>query len=422
MKFEDYNISHHIKKNLLKMGIRKPTDIQFKSIPHILKGEDILAIAQTGTGKTAAFAIPVLSTIAYNKKNERRPDGIKCLVMVPTRELAAQLTTVFNEIADHTGINIMYVHGGVDQEGQIENLQAGVDVLIATPGRMFDLISQGYIKLNRVQTLILDEADHMLDLGFIKDIRDVLRFLPSKRQTLFFSATITPSIKKMAYSVVQNKAVRIQVSPKNPVARTVEHTVAFVQMDDKRYFLDYLINSGEYKKILVFVRTKVRAGRVQKAMERVGIATEVIHGEIEQKERSNLIDRFSTTNQGVLITTDVSSRGLDIPNVDLVINYDMPDKPENYVHRCGRTGRGNNRGVAIGFCSEEEEPILGEIETYMGKKVDVMEINRSEYLNVVDSSIDNSFGWRKLIKENEDLDIFDQVPEGKRKAKKKRKK
>lgn len=420
MKFEDYNISSHIKKNLSLMGLKKPTDIQFKSIPHVLKGEDVLAIAQTGTGKTAAFAIPVISTIAYNKLSQRREDGIKCLVMVPTRELAQQLSDVFNQIAKGTGVEIMHVHGGVEQDAQIKRLEERVDVLIATPGRMFDLISQGYIKLHRVNTLVLDEADHMLDLGFIKDIRDVLRHIPKHRQTLFFSATISRNIKKLAYSLV-NKPIRIQVSPKNPVARTVDHSIAFVEMDDKRFFLEYLFNGGDFKKVLVFVRTKVRAGRVQKAMERAGISSEVLHGDVEQKERFNLIEHFSNSQKGMLITTDVSARGLDIPDIDLVVNYDMPDKPENYVHRCGRTGRGKKKGVAIGFCSTEEQSAIEDIEQYMGKRLDVLEVSRSEYMNVVDSSVDLTVGWKKLMSDNPDLDSFDKVT-GKKNARKKRRK
>lgn len=420
MKFEDYNISSYIKKNLSLMGLKKPTDIQFKSIPHVLKGEDVLAIAQTGTGKTAAFAIPVISTIAYNKLSQRREDGIKCLVMVPTRELAQQLSDVFNQIAKGTGVEIMHVHGGVEQDAQIKRLEERVDVLIATPGRMFDLISQGYIKLHRVNTLVLDEADHMLDLGFIKDIRDVLRHIPKHRQTLFFSATISRDIKKLAYSLV-NKPIRIQVSPKNPVARTVDHSIAFVEMDDKRFFLEYLFNGGDFKKVLVFVRTKVRAGRVQKAMERAGISSEVLHGDVEQKERFSLIEYFSNSQKGMLITTDVSARGLDIPDIDLVVNYDMPDKPENYVHRCGRTGRGKKKGVAIGFCSTEEQSAIEDIEQYMGKRLDVLEVSRSEYMNVVDSSADLTVGWKKLMSDNPDLDSFDKVT-GKKNAKKKRRK
>ena len=221
MRFEEYSISPEIKKNLAKLGFKRPTDIQFKSIPSILKGEDVLAIAQTGTGKTAAFAIPVINMID-EKKRIKRPDGIKCLVMVPTHELVIQLTDVFIKLSRHTRVTTFGIYGGVEQEPQIEKLDKGVDILIATPGRMFDLRSQGHLNLDRIEILILDEADHMLDLGFIEDIQDLMKYLPKKRQTLFFSATINQKIKKLAYSLVSN-AIRIQISPKNPVAKNVNH-------------------------------------------------------------------------------------------------------------------------------------------------------------------------------------------------------
>ncbi|MDB4835221.1 DEAD/DEAH box helicase, partial [Cyclobacteriaceae bacterium] len=325
---------------------------------------------------------------------------------------------VFDDISRGTELEIFSVYGGVEQDAQIKKLEEGIDILIATPGRMFDLVSQGYIRLHRVNTLVLDEADHMLDLGFIKDIRDVLRFIPKHHQTLFFSATINKEIKKVAYSLV-SKPIRIQVSPKNPVAKTVEHSVGFISMDDKRFFLEYLLKEESYKKVLVFVRTKVRAERVLKAMERVGIKAETIHGEKSQDDRFNIMKGFKEAERAVLIATDVSARGVDIPNVELVINYDMPDKPENYVHRCGRTGRGNQKGVAIAFCSEQEEPILGDIEVYLGKKIEVLEINQSSYKNVVDSSIDHAFGWKKLMNSNKDLDFFEGTKK-KKDSKKKR--
>ncbi|MCD4730794.1 MAG: DEAD/DEAH box helicase, partial [Bacteroidales bacterium] len=227
MKFDEYRIADGIKTSISKLGFKKPTDIQYKSIPPILKGEDVLAIAQTGTGKTAAFAIPILHML-QDRKISGRPDGVKCLVMAPTHELALQIDSVFKTLGKHTRVTSFCIHGGVDQEPQIEQLNKGVDVLIATPGRMFDLVSQGALILRRVEILVLDEADHMLDLGFIKDIRDLMRHLPRKRQTLFFSATINEKIKKLAYSIVTD-AIRIQISPKDPVAKNIEHAVAFVE-------------------------------------------------------------------------------------------------------------------------------------------------------------------------------------------------
>jgi ATP-dependent RNA helicase RhlE len=399
MKFEDYSISFEIKKNLENLGFRRPTDIQFKAILPILKGEDVLAIAQTGTGKTAAFAIPVVHKIEKAKK-DKRADGIKCLVMAPTHELAQQIEEVFKTIARNTGVITAHIIGGVDQAPQISRLQSGVDVLVATPGRLFDLVSQGYIMLHRVETLILDEADHMLDLGFIKDINDLLRFLPKKRQTLFFSATINPKIKKLAYSLV-NKPIRIQISPKNPVAKNIEHRVAHIEMDDKRAFLERLINENPESKILVFVRTKVRAERVKKAMERVEISSETIHSDKEQETRSITLDRFKKGLIKLLIATDVSARGIDIPNVDFVVNYDLPEVDENYVHRVGRTGRGKKKGQAVSFCSSEEKDLLSNIETFLGNEIAELEIERNAYRETLDFTKDTDYNWKKLIRDNE---------------------
>jgi len=399
MKFEDYSISFEIKKNLEKLGFRRPTDIQFKAIPPIMKGEDVLAIAQTGTGKTAAFAIPVLNTIQKGKKI-KRADGIKCLVMVPTHELAKQITEVFKTIGNNTGIKTIGIIGGVDQAPQIADLENGVDILVATPGRLFDLVSQGYLKLHRIEILILDEADHMLDLGFIKDINDLIKHLPNKRQTLFFSATINLKIKKLAYSLV-NKPIRIQISPKNPVAKNIDHSVAFIEMDDKRAFLERLVTEYPESKILVFVRTKVRAERVKKAMERVKIESNTIHSDKEQIERSQTMEDFYQGTIKLLIATDVSARGIDFPSIDFVVNYDLPEVPENYVHRVGRTGRGKKKGQAVSFCSTEEKEILTEIETFLDKEIKVMEIERETYRETLDFTKDTDNNWKKLIRENE---------------------
>jgi len=399
MKFEEYSISSDIKRNLARKDFRRPTDIQYKAIPPILKGEDVLAIAQTGTGKTAAFAIPVIHKIQAAKRN-KRADGIKCLVMAPTHELAEQITEVFISLAQKTGVKTTHIIGGVAQDPQIKKLQSGVDILVATPGRLFDLVSQGYLMLHRVETLILDEADHMLDLGFIKDINDLIRFLPKKRQTLFFSATINPKIKKLAYSLV-SKPIRIQISPKNPVAKNIEHKVANIEMDDKRVFLERLVNENQESKILVFVRTKVRAERVKKAMERVEISGETIHSDKEQEERTITLNRFKRGYLKLLIATDVSARGIDIPNVDYVVNYDLPEVAENYVHRVGRTGRGKKKGQAVSFCSPEEKEVLLEIEDFLGKEITELEIEKNDYLDTLDFTKDTDNNWKNLIRENE---------------------
>jgi len=402
MKFDDYRIADGIKTSISKLGFKKPTDIQYKSIPPILRGEDVLAIAQTGTGKTAAFAIPILHTL-QDRKISGRPDGVKCLVMAPTHELALQIESVFNNLGRHTRITTFCIHGGVDQEPQIKQLNKGVDVLIATPGRMFDLVSQGALNLKRVEILILDEADHMLDLGFIKDIRDLMKHLPRKRQTLFFSATINDKIKKLAYSLVSDNAIRIQISPKDPVAKNIEHAVALVEMDDKRFFLEDFINRNIESKTLVFVRTKVRAERVYRAMERVGIVTDTIHSDRDQEEREATMRAFRHGDLKVLIATDVSARGIDIPNVDFVINYDLPETSENYVHRVGRTGRGTEKGQALSFCATEEKEKLAEIENNLGKPIQRIEITKKDYKITLESTnLDPSQDWRTLMQEAEE--------------------
>jgi len=397
MKFDDYRIAAEIKQNLTAMGFKRPTDIQFKSIPPILKGEDVLAIAQTGTGKTAAFAIPILNML-HEQKSSRRTQGIKCVVMVPTRELALQITEVFETIGKHTKVKTLCVFGGVEQDPQIAGLGKGIDILVATPGRMFDLVSQGHIHLGRVQILVLDEADHMLALGFIKDIEDLIRFLPRKRQTLFFSATINDTIKKLAYSLVKN-AIRIQIAPDDPVARNIVHSVAFIEMDDKRFFLARFIEENPDSKILVFVRTKVRAERVSKALERAEIQSLTIHGDKDQHDRFDVMKQFREGTVKILIATDVSARGIDISDVDQVVNYDLPDVAENYVHRVGRTGRGDKKGQAVSFCSPEEKPILDEIESFLGKPITVLSIGKNEYNETLILQSEQPDKWKALREE-----------------------
>jgi len=415
MKFDDYNFSEEVTESIRRLGFKRPTDIQYKCIPPVLKGEDLLAIAQTGTGKTAAFAIPIIEKLHTKKQAQSRKDGIKVLVMVPTRELALQINEVFEELVAGTRVKTFCVHGGVEQDPQIKKLEKGLDVLIATPGRMFDLVSQGFIKLNRITTLVLDEADHMLDLGFIKDIRDLMRHLPKNRQTLFFSATIDQEIKKLAYSLVVNP-IRIQISPKDPVAKNVNHAIAFVEMDDKRFFLEKIIKNHIDSKFLVFTRTKVRAERVLKAMERVDIQSLSIHGDKDQKERFSVMDKFKKGEVKVLIATDVSARGIDVPHVDYVVNYDLPEQAENYVHRVGRTGRGKNKGLAYSFCSTDEKPLLEDIEDLIGKKISVVDMDRMEYDSVKASSEQSHADWKTLMKE------MDEDDKKYKKKKKKRKK
>lgn len=381
------------------MGFKRPTDIQYKCIPNIQKGEDILAIAQTGTGKTAAFGIPLIDKIQQIKK-KTKTIVIRGIVMVPTRELAIQITEVLHQLGRNTKVRTQCIYGGVEEDTQIEALLKGVDIIVTTPGRMFDLASRGYISMDKVEVLVLDEADHMLDLGFYKDIQDLIKYLPKNRQTLFFSATIDQKIKKLAYSLVRN-AIRIQISPKDPVSKNVDHSVAFVEMDDKRFFLERLVKENEDLKFLVFVRTQVRAERVVAAMDRVGISSQAIHGGKDQSEREMTLANFKSGENKVLIATDVTARGIDIPNIDYVVNYDLPEQAENYVHRVGRTGRGKARGLALSFCSKAERDLLKKIEAYISVPINRAEIDKSEYQETVLFSDDGSNNWKKLLEADE---------------------
>lgn len=396
MKFTDYPLAAEIKRSIGKLGWKRPTDIQYRAIRHILKGEDVMGIAQTGTGKTAAFAIPVLQLIHTGKENQRRKDGIKCLVMVPTRELAMQLDKVFSELAAGTRVNVFALTGGVEQDPQIKRLQDGVDILIATPGRMFDLLNQKVLRLERVNILVLDEADLMLDLGFIDDIRGVLGHLKMRRQTLFFSATINEQIKKLGYTLVK-KPIRIQISPKDPIARNVDHSVVFIEMDDKRFFLERFVKENPAAKILVFVRTRVRAERIHKAMARVKLESLYLHGDLGQAERNAALEAFRKGEQRLMIATDVSARGIDIPDVTHVINYDLPDQADNYVHRVGRTGRGSRRGIAYSFCAPQEHDKLRAVEAYTGTEIKTVDLDRQQYKETIDFSRRDNMSLDELL-------------------------
>ncbi len=399
MKFIQYNISDSIKKSLAEQGFIKPTDIQYRAIPSILKGEDVMAIAQTGTGKTGAFAIPLVHKLLVSHEILERGQ-VRCLVMVPTRELAVQITGVFEKLATYTPLRIVSTFGGVDQKPQTDQLLRGADVLISTPGRMFDLRSQGFLDLSMVEVLVLDEADLMLDMGFIRDIRDVLRHIPRRHQTLFFSATINEEIKDLAYSIVRNP-IRIQISPKDRVSKNVDHQVAFIEMDDKRFFLERMIKQNPEQRFLVFVRTKVRAERVFAAMKRVGIDSLTMHGDKAQEDRLDVMEKFRASQVRVLVATDVSARGIDIPGVQFVVNYDLPDEAENYVHRVGRTGRGMEKGVAISFCSPEEKKTLDEIQTFLGKPILELAIDKELYEMTLAMTEEPNTNWRKLIADAE---------------------
>ena len=404
MKFKDYPISQSIKAQLEVMGFNRPTDIQFRAIKHILKGEDVMAVAQTGTGKTAAFVIPMLNHFLVKPRGKYA--GIRGLILVPTRELANQISKVVAEIGLQTHLRVLGLYGGVEQENQIKTLNEGIDVLVTTPGRMFDLISQGFVDLSKLEIFVLDEADLMLDLGFNKDIQDLIRKIPKNRQTLFFTATISKKIKSLAYDVVRD-AIRIHVSPKNPVSKNVDHAVASIEMDDKRFFLENILKEYPEKKFIVFARTKVRVERIVAAMARVTVNSEALHGGIEQNDRFAILDRFRSGENNVLITTDVACRGIDIPDMDYVVNYDLPDNPENYVHRCGRTGRGNKRGQALSFCSKDENLLLEAIELYTGEEVQRFNITADDYKEILSDTELSDYNWKKLMAENDNPDEWD---------------
>jgi ATP-dependent RNA helicase RhlE len=388
MKFDKFAISSDIKDNLEKLGYFRTTDIQFKTIPAILNGEDVLAVAQTGTGKTAAFAIPVIDRI-HVSKSSKRSHGIFCLVMVPTRELAKQVGEVFAQLSKHTKASSYAIYGGVEQDQQIRQLAGGTDILIATPGRMFELIRRRIVDIGGIEILVLDEADRMLDLGFIKDIESVKALLKQRHQTLFFSATINPTIKKTAYSLIRANALRIQVSPEQLVSRNVTHYVAKVEMDEKRHLLVNFISEHSESKIIVFVRTQVRAERVVGHLAKNGIVAVAMHGGMEQQDREKNLESFRAAAAGVLVATDVSARGINVTGIEYVINYDLPDDPENYVHRVGRTGRGFAKGEAISFCSAEEKEKLQAVEELIQTKIEVLKADKHALAPVKTRNIEN---------------------------------
>lgn len=422
MKFKDYRIADDIKRSIDKLGFSKPTDIQFKAIPPILRGDDLFAIAQTGSGKTAAFVIPLLN-LFVTRGQAARGRSIGCLVMAPTRELAIQIDEVFKQIGKYTKVKSLAIYGGSDQDPQIDQLKKGVDILIATPGRLFDLSAQGHLILEDVKYLVLDEADRMLDMGFLPDIQQIARKLARKRQTLFFSATIDDKIKKLAYSLVTDP-IHIKIAPKNRVATTIDHSVVRVEMDDKRFFLERVIKENSDKKILVFARTKVRVGRVVKAMERAELKCSQIHGNLSQDERSRVLDEFKESGAAVMVATDVTARGIDIPNVDIVVNYDIPDDVENYVHRVGRTGRAGAKGLAVSFLSKEEDDKLADIQDYLGTQIAMHKFSRLEYDQTINLSSSASTDWKSVMDEIEQFkEVSKEIARKKlkRKAQKKKK-
>ncbi len=372
MKFENLNLVAPILKAVDAEGYTMPTPIQEQAIPIILEGKDLVGCAQTGTGKTAAFAIPLLQLLYKEQKNEKGPRAIKALIMTPTRELAIQIDESLTAYGRYTGIKHTVIFGGVAQGPQTNALKAGVDILVATPGRLLDLINQKYIKLDHVKLLVLDEADRMLDMGFSHDMKKIIALLPIKRQTLLFSATMQPEITKMINTILTNPA-KIEVTPVSSTVDNIDQTVYFVDRKDKKSLLLQLLKNKSIDSALVFTRTKHGADKVAKALEKARISAQAIHGDKSQMARQLALNNFKLKRTRVLVATDIAARGIDVQELSHVINFDMPNMPETYVHRIGRTGRAGMGGTALSFCDSEEKGYLRDIQKLIAKKIPVVE-------------------------------------------------
>lgn len=371
MHFHDLNIIEPILKAVEEEGYTTPTPIQAQAIPIVLEGTDLLGCAQTGTGKTAAFAIPILQLLSAEKLNDRRKK-IRSLILTPTRELAIQIGESFKAYGRHTKLNYTVVFGGVNQNPQVNALNAGVDILIATPGRLLDLISQGHISLHDVEIFVLDEADRMLDMGFIHDVKKVLALLPKKRQSLFFSATMPPEIVKLAGTILHNPS-KVTVTPVSSTVDIIDQYVYFVDKGNKNMLLKEVLNDSEIKTALVFTRTKHGADKVTKFLLKSNIKAEAIHGNKAQNARQRALTNFKAQTTRVLVATDIAARGIDVDDLGFVINYEMSNIPETYVHRIGRTGRAGAKGTALSFCDAEEKAYLRDVEKLIAKKIPVVD-------------------------------------------------
>jgi ATP-dependent RNA helicase RhlE len=369
MTFQELNLIEPIHKALQKEGYTTPTPIQAQAIPIVLNGTDLLGCAQTGTGKTAAFAIPIIQLLS--KKQFQAKPAIKSLILTPTRELAIQIDESFRAYGRFTNIRQTVIFGGVSQHGQVEALRRGVDVLVATPGRLIDLINQGFISLSQLEIFVLDEADRMLDMGFIHDVKRIIKLLPERRQTLFFSATMPPIIMKLAQTILKNPK-KVEVTPVSSTAEKIEQSVYFVEKNDKIHLLMHLLKNPKMDSVLVFTRTKHGADRVVKALARTNIGALAIHGNKSQNARQTALNNFKTRKTRVLVATDIAARGIDVDDLAFVINYELPNIPETYVHRIGRTGRAGAEGVAISFCEAEERPYLKDIVKLIGLNIPVV--------------------------------------------------
>jgi ATP-dependent RNA helicase RhlE len=371
MPFSALGLIDHLRKALAEEGYSSPTPIQAEAIPVILEGNDLLACAQTGTGKTAAFALPVLQRLHQSRLHgEKRK--IRCLVLTPTRELAIQIGESFTAYGRHTGLTNTVIFGGVNQNPQTARLIRGVDILVATPGRLLDLIGQGHLHLRDIEYFVLDEADRMLDMGFIHDIKRVLAALPKKRQSLFFSATMPPEIVRLSAAIL-HKPTEISVTPISSTVEIINQQILFVDRDNKNSLLAHLLQDRKIESALVFTRTKHGADKVARFLVRNNIAAEAIHGNKSQNARQRALGNFKTRQTRVLVATDIAARGIDIDELEYVINIDLPNIPETYVHRIGRTGRAGNRGAAYSFCNAEEKEFLRDIEKLIARKIPVIE-------------------------------------------------
>jgi ATP-dependent RNA helicase RhlE len=371
LKFDELRIITPILKALNTEGYTIPTPIQEKAIPVILEGKDLVGCAQTGTGKTAAFAVPLLQNLYKDKSNIRGLRTIKALILTPTRELAVQIGESLAAYGKHTGLKHTVIFGGVSQYHQTNALKAGVDILVATPGRLLDLMNQKYIRLDSIKMFVLDEADRMLDMGFSHDMKKIIARLPVKRQTLLFSATMPTEITNLV-DVILKKPVKVEVTPASSTVDSIEQAVYFVDQKDKTSLLIQLLNNRSIDSALVFTRTKHGADKVVKALAKASITAQAIHGNKSQGARQLALNDFKLKRTRVLIATDIASRGIDVQELSHVINFDLPNVPETYVHRIGRTGRAGLGGTAVSFCDREEKAFLYDIQKLISKKIPIM--------------------------------------------------
>jgi ATP-dependent RNA helicase RhlE len=376
MLFEDLSLSKSIQRAVFEEGYTQATPIQEQSIPIVLAGKDLIGCAQTGTGKTAAFAIPIIHQLHRIVGSSKKAKVIRALVVTPTRELAVQIGQSFDTYGKYTNLTQLTIFGGVSQNPQVDALKNGVDIVIATPGRLLDLHKQGFINFDNLHTLVLDEADQMLDMGFVNDVKKIVKLTPKNRQTLFFSATMPIAIRELA-EIFLTKPETVTVSPVSSTAENVEQRVYFVEKTEKRNLLYHLIKNENLSNVLVFSRTKHGADNVVKALRKKDIPAEAIHGDKSQNARQRVLDAFKNKEVGVLVATDIAARGIDIDQLPFVINFDLPNIPETYVHRIGRTGRAGNGGISISFCSKDEHGYWKDIQKLI--KVDVKTISDHPY-------------------------------------------